>query len=183
MENEYDETLDLEDTEAEKTENQDESTDEDTESDDESPAELKKRINTLEKQKEHWRKKAELKQSAKDEKPQSDTPKNDLSQKDIITLAKADIHEDDLEEVIEYARFKRISVAEALKSDVVQATLERKSEYRKSAQAANTNKARTGAKAPDGQDLQRKLQKGEVPERGSREAEELFWARRGGRRS
>lgn len=108
--------------------------------------------------------------------------KTELSQKDVITLAKADIHEDDIEEVIDYAKHKGISVAEALKTDVMKITLSQKDEFRKSAEAANVKKARPGSKTPTGDELLRNLSKGEVPEAGSKEAEDLFWARRGGKR-
>lgn len=109
-----------------------------------------------------------------------------LSQKDVIAIstasARGEIHEDDVEEIVEYARFKKISVNEAIKSDVMKATIERNKEFRASAEATNTKKARAGTKSVTGDQLNRNLSKGEIPEKGSKEAEELFWARRGGKR-
>lgn len=63
---------------------------------------------------------------------------NGLSTTDIIALSRANIEDDDIDEVLEYAKFKKISVSEALKSSVVKATLSEKSEERKSAQAVYT---------------------------------------------
>lgn len=63
---------------------------------------------------------------------------NGLSTSDIIALTRANIEDEDIDEVIDYARYKKVSIAEALKSGVVKATLSEKSEERKSAQAVHT---------------------------------------------
>jgi hypothetical protein len=63
---------------------------------------------------------------------------NGLSTSDIIALTRANIADEDIEEVLDYAKYRKISVAEALKSSVVKATLSEKSEERKSAQAVHT---------------------------------------------
>lgn len=106
----------------------------------------------------------------------------DLSQKDLLALAKADVDVDDMDDVVSYAKFKKISVADALKDNVVKTILSDKAEARKSAQATNTGTARKAPSTPSDDVLQAKLSKGEVPEAGSKEAEQLFWARRGGKK-
>ena len=109
-------------------------------------------------------------------------PENEpLSQKDIIYLAKADIHEDDLGEVIEYSKFKKVSVAEAHK--MMKPILAEHAEHRKTAEAANAGGGRGVVKKIDPSVIERNLSEGqgEVPKKGTEEAEELFWQRRGGR--
>jgi hypothetical protein len=106
----------------------------------------------------------------------------DLSQKDLLALVRAEVHEEDMDDVVSYATFKKISVADALKDSVVKTILSDKSEARKSAQASNTGMSRKPTSTPSDDVLLSKLSKGEVPEAGSKEAEQLFWARRGGKK-
>ncbi len=105
-----------------------------------------------------------------------------LSQKDVLVLAKADIHEDDLDEVLDFAKYKNIPVAEALKNSTLKSILADKKEIRKSAEATNTRNARPGQQKVSDDALLGELSKGNVPEKGSSEAERIFWARRGGKR-
>lgn len=63
----------------------------------------------------------------------------EVSLKDQYALLQAQVPADDIDEVISYAKFKGISVTEALKSSVVKATLSEKAEMRKSAEVANTS--------------------------------------------
>lgn len=110
-------------------------------------------------------------------------PKTDeLTSKDAIAIMNAKVHEDDVDEVVEYAKFKKISVAEALKSDVVKTILDRKSEFRKTSEATNTGTSRVGIKKVSGDELVKDLSQGKIPAPGTKEADELFWARRGGRK-
>lgn len=94
--------------------------------------------------------------------PESETPKNDYSLQDIRALA--DVHDEDVEEVVEYAKFKKISVAEAKKSPVIQNFLKEKNESRKVAEATNTGATRRGSNKPSGQDLLEKASRGILPE-------------------
>ncbi|KKL92947.1 hypothetical protein LCGC14_1879570, partial [marine sediment metagenome] len=48
---------------------------------------------------------------------------SNLSVKDGIVLAKADIHEEDMDEVIDYAKSKSISISEALQSNMIKSYL------------------------------------------------------------
>lgn len=122
--------------------------------------------------------KAEKKAKVKPE-PRLEQTTQNLSSKDILALSKSDIHEEDIDEVIEYAKFKKISVTEALGSDVVKTILSNKSEFRKTAEMTNTGSAKKGAVKISDEALISNFKKGEIPEKGSEEAERLFWARRG----
>lgn len=108
--------------------------------------------------------------------------KEGFSTKDFFALTKANVPEEDIDDVADYAKFKGISVQEALKSSVVKATLAEKAETRRVANAAQTRSTRSQNTAPDGNSVIEDIKsKGEdkVPESGSQEAEALFWARRG----
>lgn len=75
-------------------------------------------------------------------------PSNELSNKDVLFLAKADVHEDDLDTVLEWAKFKNISVAEAHKQ--LKTTLDVRAEERRTAEASNVSNVRRGtAKVSD----------------------------------
>jgi hypothetical protein len=128
---------------------------------------------------------ADLKEAKK---PKAETKKvsnNDveLTPKDTLAfMATGVTEEEDIEEVLKLAKGFGMTVSEALKDDTVKHRLNVLKEQRKTAEAANTRPARSGAKQVDGKQLVDKLSKGEVPKPGSSDAEELFWARRGGRR-
>ena len=119
-------------------------------------------------------------------KPQ--TPKEDkkdepnLTTQDTIALAKADVSDEDMDEIISHAKFKGISVRDALKTPYIKAYMAEQQEFRKTADAANAGTGRrvTNKLTPD--TLVKDLSEGKVPEKGTKAAEELFWARRGGRR-
>lgn len=78
---------------------------------------------------------------AKEAPATTEAPAN-LSTADIIALSKANIDAEDVDEVLEYAKYKGISVAEALRSTVIKATLAEKDEHRKSALAVSTGTGR-----------------------------------------
>jgi len=123
---------------------------------------LRKELETLKHQKEHWKKKALESNKSKTEKPISKI-NAELSTMDIIALSKADIPNEDIEEVLEYAKFKKISIAEALKSSVVKATLADKSEIRKSAEATNTGNTRRGNSRTSDTEVLSNARKGILP--------------------
>lgn len=84
--------------------------------------------------------KAKQKPKQEVSKPKSDSK---LSTFDLLALQKANIEtEDDLNEVVRWADYNKISVAEALKSNILKATLNEKAEERKSAMAVNTGTGR-----------------------------------------
>lgn len=105
-----------------------------------------------------------------------------LSDEDLIAIARANVHEDDMQEVLEYARFKKIPFKEALKSDVVKTMLSTKEEFRKSAEIANKGTSKRVTQKVTDEGLLKDLSSGKVPEPNTDEAERIFWARRGGKR-
>ncbi len=87
-----------------------------------------------------------------------------LSSKDTIAIVNAKIHEDDVDDVLEYAEFKKIPIAEALKSSVIKATLKEKQELRDTATATNTGRTRQTSPQASGEVLLDKARKtGELP--------------------
>lgn len=104
--------------------------------------------------------------------------KSDIASKDILYLAKADIHEDDLNDVLEWAKFKNISVHEAHKQ--LKGTLDVRAEERKTAEAANTKSTRSSSAVTGEKLLERALQN-ELPEK-DEDIERLAEARINARR-
>lgn len=87
-----------------------------------------------------------------------------LSEKDLFALVKADVAEDDIDEVKGYASYKKISVAEALKDKTLKGILSDRSEERRSAQVANTRSARGSSKV-SGETLISKAKQGDLPDK------------------
>lgn len=82
-----------------------------------------------------------------------------MSIRDIKALQ--DVPEDDVEEVIDFAKYKGISIADAKKSQVIQTILKTRAEERATAAVANTNTQRRGTKSNFGDSLLRKIDKKE----------------------
>lgn len=98
-----------------------------------------------------------------------------LSNKDVLFLAKVDIHEDDIDEVLEWAKFKKITVNDAYKQ--LKDTLDVRTEQRKTAASTQTRGSARGASKVSGVDLLAKAYRtGEVPET-DEGMQELFKAR------
>ena len=85
-----------------------------------------------------------------------------LSTKDVLFLAKADIHEEDMDEVLEWAKFKKVPVSEAYKQ--LKGVLEVKNEQRKTANATNISTARRSNSKVTDDVLIEKANKGDLPE-------------------
>jgi len=98
----------------------------------------------------------------KAEKGKKEEKTSELSTKDILYLAKADIHEDDMNDVLEWAKFKNISVQEAHKQ--LKGTLDVRAEERKTAAASNTGTSRPGTQV-SGESLLEKAKEGQLPEK------------------
>lgn len=92
------------------------------------------------------------------------TGNSDLSSKDIIAITKANIHEDDLDEVVDYAKYKKISISEALKAGVIKTMLKDKEEQRKTAQATATTSPRRSSVKTSDEEIVNKMDQGELPE-------------------
>lgn len=97
-----------------------------------------------------------------EEKKEDKKETSELSTKDILYLAKADIHEDDLGDVLEWAKFKNISVNEAHKA--LKGALDVRAEERKTAAASNTRTSRPGTQV-SGETLLEKAKRGEISEK------------------
>lgn len=102
----------------------------------------------------------------------------DLSTTDLYALMQAQVPQEDVAEVTKAARLLGVSVAEALKDPLVKGRLQTLSEHRKSAEAANVAPARPGSKKVSDETIVSEAAKGNIPEKGTEEAERLFWARR-----
>ncbi len=89
--------------------------------------------------------------------------KSEYSLQDIRALS--DVHDDDVEEVVNYAKSKDISIAEAKKTTMIQSFLKNTAEERKTADATNTGKSKQGSSQLKGKSLLRKAEeKGELPD-------------------
>lgn len=86
----------------------------------------------------------------------------DLSTKDVLFLAKADIHEDDMDDVLEWAKFKKVPVSEAYKQ--LKGTLEARKEERKTAEVANIATTRRSAPKVDGTAILERAKAGSLPD-------------------
>lgn len=86
-----------------------------------------------------------------------------LSTADTIFLAKTDIHEEDLDEVLERSKSRKISVKEAYQQ--LKPLLDSRAEERRSAAAAHTRGGRSAPSETKPSDLLRKAEEsGEVPD-------------------
>jgi len=101
----------------------------------------------------------------KPRKEESELPKKSegYSLQDIRALS--DVHDDDVQEVVDFAKFKGISITEAKKNPTVQTILKQKTEERATASATNTATGRKGASKVSGEDLLDKFNQGDVPEK------------------
>lgn len=106
----------------------------------------------------------------------------DLSTTDLYALMNAKVPQEDVEEVRRAAKALGVTVAEALKDPITTGILERRQTLRKTADATNTGIARPGSKKVTDEQLLSDASKGILPEKGSKEAEQLFWAKRGGKK-
>lgn len=89
---------------------------------------------------------------------------SDLSTKDTIALMNAKVNEDDIDEIVDFAKFKGISVSEALKTDVVKTILSTKAEQRTIAEATNTGTSRRSSAKVSDESLVANASAGKLPE-------------------
>lgn len=112
----------------------------------------------------HWVK-PEPKPEQKAPAPVTPEAREDIGVRDTIAIMNAKVHEDDIGEVMEYAKFKGIPVAEALKSPILKATLAEKAEQRQTAQATTTGRVRSGNVQKSAEAILEKAQStGEIPD-------------------
>lgn len=86
----------------------------------------------------------------------------DLTNKDVLFLSKVDVHEEDLDTVLDWAKFKKISVADAHKE--MKTVLDVRAEQRRTAEATNTKGSPRGTSKVSGIDLLAQAQRGEAVE-------------------
>lgn len=131
----------------------------------ESVDEIKARLAKAEELRDNYKIRAEKAENkSKQTKESPKQTQGDLSSKDLYALMEAKVPQEDIDEVTEYAKFAKISVADALKNNVVKTILKEKAEMRNVAEATNTGTARrtTGKMSEDA--LLDKASKGEMPE-------------------
>lgn len=100
----------------------------------------------------------------------------DMSKRDLYALMNAKVHEEDVDEVSKWAKFKNITVTEALKDSVMKTLLRDKEEKRKMAQVANTSGGRPTTSKLSDEALLDKAQKGNIAES---DIQRLWKVRRG----
>lgn len=133
---------------------------------------------------EDQRKRAEIAEKKPPKPKDGDEPKEDvLSTSDLYSLMNAKVAEEDVPEVQKAAKLLGKTIAETLKDDMVIAKLARNAELRASANALNTDPKRPGIKTATDAEILARAKAGEVFKPGSAEAEQLFWAKRGGSKS
>lgn len=133
-------------------------------------------------QKRTWREQATKKPDAKPVDTTIEKKEDDLSSTDLYALMGAQVPQEDVPEVRKAAKLLGVSIPDALKDDMVKGILATRLELRTTANATNTSPARPGAKKQSDEALLEDASKGVIPEKGSPAAEDLFWARRGGKR-
>lgn len=107
---------------------------------------------------------AKLKELKPKVEPKPETPPSDpgLPIADIIALSK--IHEEDVEEVVNYAKFKKIPVKEALKLNVIKTLLNDRAEERKTAEATAKGSQRRSSATVSDESLLDNASTGKVPD-------------------
>ena len=91
-------------------------------------------------------------------------PNGNLNSKDMYALMQANVAEEDIDEVVEYATLKKISVADAIKSNYITSFLKTKAEERATANGTSTGtQARSSARLTD-EALVNNANKGIFPE-------------------
>jgi len=105
----------------------------------------------------------ELKATDKPAKEEKETPKNEnYTLKDIRALN--DVHDEDVEEVTEYAKFKGISIAEAKNSTVIKNLLKDNNETRATANATSTGTTKRTNRKDSDETLLNDFATGKVPD-------------------
>lgn len=100
---------------------------------------LQKQIDTLKAQKDHWKGKATSVEPTEPVAAPAPEPKKvELSQTDVLAIARSDIHEEDIDRLTKFAALEDITVGEALGHEDWKAIQDRRAESRKVAEASNT---------------------------------------------
>ena len=114
-------------------------------------------------------------------KPDVHSKDSELTPKDVYALMNAKVAEEDIEQVADYAKFKKITVAEALKSTVVKTLLQESEETRRTANATQTRGGARGTSQVSGADVLAQAEKtGQLTD--SEEDIQKLWLARQARR-
>lgn len=123
-------------------------TEETTEEVEETPEELRDRLEKAEKKAFDQEQRAIKAEKRANQKPP--TTAEQLNSKDLVAIMNAKVPEDDIDEVVEYAKYKKVSISEVLKDPIMKSTLDLRAEERNTAASANTSSARRGSnRIPD----------------------------------
>ncbi len=159
-ENNQEDDLDEEDLDNEDTEDQDNPENDDQGSEDDDDEGKDEPENKFKKAYENQKTRAEKaeaklkelmgdkgdKKPAPAKKPASNVKAQELSQTDTYTLLRNNIHEDDVKDVVDYARLRGISISEAIKSPLVKSIIsENESKRTTSKVASKGNEGRRGS--------------------------------------
>jgi len=87
----------------------------------------------------------------------------DITKTELYSLVKANVPDEDVDEVVIYSRSHNITATEALKKPELKAILRTRKEYRKTAEAANVGASRVGTFKISDEDLLNKASKGDLP--------------------
>jgi hypothetical protein len=159
-----------------------ETTSDTEEKSEESVEEVKARLAKAEELAQNYKVRAEkAEKKAKEvvrEESKTTKPSSDLSSKDLMALMNAKVETDDVDEIVDYAKFKGISVAEALKTGVIKTSLAEKAEQRKIADATNTGTSKRSSGKVSDDVLLSNASKGILPE-SDEDMERLFNLRKG----
>lgn len=86
---------------------------------------------------------------------------NDLSSQDILALSKANLSDAQMEEALDFAKYKKLSVKEALNNPTLKNMLAQIEQDAKNAAASNTGSAQRGSSKVSEQDYLDKALRGE----------------------
>lgn len=111
---------------------------------------------------------------AKVEEVKTETKEETMGFKDIRALQ--DVPDEDVEDVIDWARFKKIPIAEAKASDHIKNLLKTKAEQRKTAQTTNTGSYHRVTTKNSEQAINQRIDKGELKDEEMQEAAKLVIA-------
>lgn len=101
-----------------------------------------------------------------EKKPEATIEKKDseISQTDLIFVAKSDIPREDINDLVEYAKFKGVSLEEASNDPIMKGILAGKAEQRKVADGTNTGGGKRGNAKVSDEGLVANALKGELPD-------------------
>lgn len=128
----------------------------------ESIEEIKERLAKAEELANNYKVRAEKAEKSSKLKPPQDV--NSLSTKDFLAITNAKVPEEDIDEVVEYAKYRKTSVSEILKDPIMKATLDLRAEERNTALAANVSTTRRGSQRVPDDVLLDNASKGRMPE-------------------